>query len=133
MANTEWIFANDNEGYDKWDEDVFQDGNVLHYRQYKYSMERYLKYVPPADVQRYAVGYQASYQELECYANGIQVNLVKAAGVDYPVLELMRRVKSFSPNDAGSVLITESWELVDQPIQVWTVGETGAGSWEDVV
>lgn len=117
----EWIFANFQEKFDQWDEDD-GDGNLTQYRRYKGYLERYIKYIPPYVGARYNIGSSERVYALECYANGVPVDLSVTTDPEIvgeePGFILTNRVFSFSPNEAGVVLVTESWELTGE-LQVY--------------
>jgi hypothetical protein len=133
MAQQEWILGNFREYYDRWEDDDQITGEKLQYRQYRYSVERFAKYVPPFTLTLFTIDYSGSPSEVDVNACGQSVDvqdLRTSNEEEYGEIRLMDRTLQYNQGESGILLVSESWESDGYGVEYWSATD---GQWKPVV
>jgi hypothetical protein len=140
----EWIFSNSRVWYDYWEGDLggaSPDGEVVErvkaamrdgvtiagtggkskFRRKNFQLERYWKGPPPFNASEvYEVGTIRAIYGVSANVSKRPVAIERQAGLlSSDKMELADRTIQFDPNQAGVYTVTESWQAIDMPAEVF--------------
>jgi hypothetical protein len=153
---SEWIFSNSRAWYDYWEGELggtSPDGDLVErvkaarrdgvsiagtggkakFRRLNFQMERYQKSPPNVSLSD-DVGVVQPVSSVTALAFGFTANLSQQGNLPSgSEIELADRTIQYDPNQAGVITITESWQAIDQPAQVWDAEIDAWVDAEDVI